>query len=251
MGDVFAALEQMRESVDMLLAHDFTIDSDSAEVLEFVREFETLRRRMSGVDHRAIIGLETHNVAGDCNLRNTAVLLSEVLRIAPTDASARLTAAHDLGPRRALTGERLEPCYPLLAAAQRDGQISPRHAAVAIGLIKRLPAAVRAEKGDAVEAVMRDASLDYHPTHCADLARGIREALDPDGTLSDDKDHHDRRELRWRLNPDGSADLTGHLTPSCAAVWQAIWDSLARPNPSADGEPDRRTPAQRRHDAYE
>ena len=50
--------------------------------------------------------------------------------------------------------------------------------------------------------------------------------------------------------PDGSGRLHAQLTGEATAVWQTILSTLARPVPdTGDGEPDRRSPGQRRHDA--
>ena len=47
---------------------------------------------------------------------------------------------------------------------------------------------------------------------------------------------------------DGSALPRGLLTPEATAAVEAVLDSLAAPTPGPDGEPDPRTPGQRRHD---
>jgi len=49
--------------------------------------------------------------------------------------------------------------------------------------------------------------------------------------------------------PNGSGRLTGTLTGEAAAVWTTILDTLARPVTTDDDQSDRRSPAQRRHDA--
>jgi hypothetical protein len=41
----------------------------------------------------------------------------------------------------------------------------------------------------------------------------------------------------------------GLLDPETTAAWEVILDSLAAPQPAADGMPDQRSPGQRRHDA--
>ena len=42
-----------------------------------------------------------------------AALLRQVLRLHPGEAAARVRAAEAAGPRRALTGEPLEPVFPM------------------------------------------------------------------------------------------------------------------------------------------
>jgi hypothetical protein len=47
---------------------------------------------------------------------------------------------------------------------------------------------------------------------------------------------------------DGSAELSGHLTPEAGIKWQTILSALSAPERAADGTPDARTAGQRRHD---
>ena len=78
-------------------------------------------------------------------------LAVQLLRISPGEARARVRAAEDLGPRRGLTGEPLEPIYPLVASAQAEGAISPAHARVVIDTVEKLPDAARVEHEERVE----------------------------------------------------------------------------------------------------
>lgn len=81
------------------------------------------------------------------------------------------------------------------------------------------------------------------------LARRIVACLDPDGQLASERDHERHREAILTLLPDGSGRLQAQLTGEAAAVWTTVLDTLSRPAPADDGEPDTRTPGQRRHDA--
>jgi hypothetical protein len=73
--------------------------------------------------------------------------------------------------------------------------------------------------------------------------------LDPDGSAPRDVDLDRERGFSLLPKPDGSALARGCLTPEATAAWQALFDTLAAPVTDADGTPDPRTPAQRRHDA--
>jgi hypothetical protein len=81
------------------------------------------------------------------------------------------------------------------------------------------------------------------------LARRIVACLDPDGQLASEREHERHREAILTLLPDGSGRLQAQLTGEAAAVWTTVLDTLSRPAPADDGEPDTRTPGQRRHDA--
>ena len=139
---------------------------------------------------------------------------------------------------------------PAVAAAQAEGAISDRHAAVIRHTVHALPAAA-AEQAEQVEAALTGHAQRLDPDQLGKAARRLLACLDPDGTLPDDADHARRRDLTLTRLSDGSARLTGYLTPGCTAVTEAWLDALAAPVPAADGEPDRRTAGQRRHDALE
>src|SRR5206468_12687078 len=76
------------------------------------------------VDHRLVAELDSRGVAFELGCASTAALLRTALRLAPADAKGRVSAAADLGPRRAVSGEALPPLFACVAAAQVEGTIS-------------------------------------------------------------------------------------------------------------------------------
>src|SRR3954454_9227461 len=93
-------------------------------------ELEQRRRHLAAEEHVLIAEIDARGIAHERGMRSTAVLANRLLRISPGEARARVAAAAELGPRRGLSGEVLEPIYPLLAAAQAEGVISTQHAKV-------------------------------------------------------------------------------------------------------------------------
>ena len=126
---VEVAVKQLADAVDTLLAVDLTSASRD-ELLDLARGLETQRRRLPVADHTLIGELDARAVAGELACASTAALLMQLLRITPGEAKARVRAAADLGARRTLTGDLLPPVLPAVAAAQAEGAISDRHAAV-------------------------------------------------------------------------------------------------------------------------
>ncbi len=246
---VEVAVKQLADAVDTLLAVDLT-SASRGELLELARGLETQRRRLPAADHALIGELDARAVAGELACASTAALLMQLLRITPGEARARVRAAGDLGARRTLTGDLLPPVFPAVAAAQAEGAICDRHAAIIRHTVHALPAAA-AEQAEQVEAALTGHALHLDPDQLGKAARRLLACLDPDGTRPDDADHARRRDLTLHRMADGSARLTGYLTPGCAAVTEAWLDALAAPVPAADGEPDRRSGGQRRHDALE
>jgi hypothetical protein len=137
-------------AIDALAALDLTTLSRD-ELLGLTRAVETQRRRLPVVDHRLVAELDSRGVAFELGCVSTAALLRAALRLAPTDAKARVSAAADLGPRRAVSGEALPPLFARVAAAQAEGAISARHATVIVDAIDELPAQAQAEHAAAIE----------------------------------------------------------------------------------------------------
>jgi hypothetical protein len=95
------------------------------ELLDLLDRLEADARRRAAVTCRLIAELHARGTAGELGYSSTAVLLSERLRIGRREAAGRVRLAADLAPRRAMSGEQLEPRFPLVASALADGKISP------------------------------------------------------------------------------------------------------------------------------
>jgi hypothetical protein len=240
-----AGLHAGRAALNSVPLHSLS----DADLLAVLREQEADARRSAVTNHAVIAELEARGTAREHACASTANLLSQVLRISPNEASLRVRAAADLGPRRGLTGEALPPIFAQVAAAQATGEISAAHARVITRCVDALPAAVQAEHDLSVQASLLQAAQSLDPRQLAVCARRIHDCLDPDGTLATERDRQRRRDLRIQPRPDGSARIEGELTALCAEAFRTILDTLARPVPAQDGVKDPRTPGQRQHDA--
>ncbi|MEP6853218.1 MAG: DUF222 domain-containing protein [bacterium] len=240
-------VERLSSAVDNLHALDLSRLSRD-ELLDLARALERQRRRLPVVDHALVGEFDRRGTAGDFGARSTAALLVGLLGIDPSEATGRVRAAADLGPRVTVGGAPQPALFPILAAAQREGVISAAAARVIMATVDALPESVQDEHADAVESFLTDQAGHLDPRQLAGVARRVRDMLDPDGTLATDDDHARRRDLTLRPHRDGSADLSGYLDPACAAVWQTVLDSLSRPMPAEEGAIDSRTAGQRRHD---
>jgi hypothetical protein len=220
------------------------------QLLDLLDDLEVDARRRTAVEIGLVAELDARGVAAEWGYTSTAVLLAERLRIGRRDAAGRVRLAAELGPRRALTGERLEPRFPLVAGAVADGAISARHAAVITGTVDRLPDRVVDERSELVaqvEPVLLAQARVLDPDRLAVAARAVVACLDPDGQLASEQDHQRHRDASLTVLPDGSGRLQAQLTGEAAAVWTTVLDTLSRPVP-AGVEPDGRTAGQRRHD---
>lgn len=121
------ALRSVRAGIDALLSCG--LDAVTApELTELLSALETQRRRLEAVDQRLLATMGERGVPGEFARSTTAELMVTLLRVSPREAKARVNPSLDMGPRRALTGEPLEPIFPLVAEAQHSGEISAVHA---------------------------------------------------------------------------------------------------------------------------
>ncbi|MEA2792589.1 MAG: hypothetical protein QOG73_4995 [Acetobacteraceae bacterium] len=263
------SLEEIVEVLDALEAGykralDLTFDVlTTPERLRVLERWEQLRRWQPAVEHALINQLAEQ--ADPTELGGTlAAALANRLRISRTEASRRVHEAADLGPRRALNGEPLEPLLPATAAAQRNGNLGPGHIAVIRGFFHRLPDFVDLETRQQAEAQLAGLAGEYRPDELAKLADKLLDCLNPDGDFTD-VDRARRRGLSiGKQDIDGMSPISGYLTPEARATIDAVFAKLAAPGTcnSADDTPcisgtpseaaiqgDTRSAAQRNHDA--
>ncbi len=135
--EVLDALDYDQDRLDALTFDTLT----TPERMSLLARLERAARRMRAPQHRLINQLDAQ--AGKEELGGTLRgALADRLRITEAEAGRRVEEAADLGERRALTGEPLEPRLPATAAAQREGQIGDAHTKVIRSFFAHLPAEV-------------------------------------------------------------------------------------------------------------
>lgn len=105
-----------------------------------------------------------------------------------------------------MTGERLEPLLPRVAASQADGVLSAEHARVIASTIERLPASVAPADAIAAEEHLVLAAGQSRPREVGLVGQRILAHLDPDGVLQSDAEHARRRS--FSVTPESGA-VTG------------------------------------------
>ncbi len=148
------------------------------------------------------------------------------------------------------SASRSPPILPAAAAAVAAGEISGQHASVITRCIEHIPLQIAHEAAPVAERMLvasrspRTSRRRWpRPRSCCCMR------LDPDGAEPRDAELERKRAFGLRNFGDGSSTPHGHLTPDVTAALETILDALSAPLPAADGLPDERTPAQRRHDA--
>ena len=189
------ALGAFTAAVDALAGVDLS-GMTEVEVEDRLRSFTTESRRVPVV-RNALVG----EVIDRClpalrRCSSTAAYLRWLLRVTAGEGKALERDALDLVPRRALTtGEMLPPRHPAVAAAVEQGQLSTTHARLITDTLRRVPAAVPAEDVLRAEVRLVRCASRFDPNtlrrRCAEEA----DRLDPDGSLGNNPEHHDR--VRW------------------------------------------------------
>lgn len=186
-GTLDQAVDQLAVAVDWLvkLVEDGGLELlDDPGLLRFLQGFERARNRLPLVDHVTVVAIESRELPARLCQGSVRRVLTSALRISKAEAARRVRAAEAVGPRTSMLGDPLPPQRPQLAAAQRDGELSPEQLAIierAIGGVDRRgfdPAEV-----DAGERLLVQQARTFGPEDLKQLADRLVDAIDPDGTL--------------------------------------------------------------------
>src|SRR3984957_15610812 len=226
--------EEVVEGLDALeaeykLALDSTFDAlTTPERLRVLERWERMRRWQPAVEHALINQLAEQADATELGGK-LAPALANRLRISGAEGSRRIHEAADLGERRALNGEPLEPVLPATAQAQRNGDLGAGHVAVIRSFFHRLPDFVDIETGHKAEAHLACLAGEHRPDELGRLADTLTDCLNPDGDFTD-TDRARRRGLSiGRQDIDGMSPISGWLTPEARATIDAVFAKLAAP----------------------
>lgn len=250
------AVATLRAAVDQLLALAYEA-VPPRELPGVLAELEVQRRRLEAVDVRVVAGLAAGVTAAEFGATSLPDLVAGLTRVTRGEARARVTRAVDLGPRRAVTGQPLEPIHPVVASALSRGELAGGHVDVITRVLGRIPAVVAHEPVDddgqrtvfdVAEEFLVEAARHEDPAMLRRTGELLLARLDPDGL--EPREEQDERERGFGIGGRrGPGAVHGRFTTETAAVWQTILDALAAPRAAEDGEPDTRTAEQRRHDA--
>jgi hypothetical protein len=257
------ALDQLNVDLDHLvkLVEDGGLGGlDDAGLVGFLHGFEQLRNRLPLVDHAVIGDATRRNLPETLCQFSLARLLAVTLRISPGEASRRVGAAEAVGSRTSMLGQPLDPVRPVLAAAQRAGEINPEQVSIIERALVRVdrpgfdPAAVAAG-----ERLLTEHAATFGPKQLRVLAERVVDHIDPDGSLPEERLNTDRRFFHLRQTKDGAYAGEFRLTADCGVKLQTLLGPLAKPRVNieigADGQPleapDPRHHGQRMHDAME
>ena len=237
--------EQIVEAFDALAAAlDRALDLDvevltARECLALLGRCEVLRRRLPALEHpmvNQIAAAEPGQIGG-----KPRWVLADTLRITRGDAARRISEAQELGPRRSLTGEPLEPVLPAVAEAQRDGKLGAAHIAVIRSFVDYLPTDVDPGTLAQAEKHLADLGGQYRPDELAKLAQRLADHLHPDGDEPDERaEQHRAKRRSLVLGPqdrDGMSPISGFLDPQARATLDAVLARWAAPGMCNPADP--------------
>ena len=231
--------------------------------LAVLERCERLRRRIPAIEHPLINSLARQTPSLELGGTLSHALTERTL-ISRAEASRRIKEAQDLGPRHGLTGEPLPPALAATAAAQRAGKLGAGQVAVIRTFYHQLPGWIDTAAREIAEAQLAVFGTQFGPEHLTELARAMSNALNPDGTFTDEDRARQRALTLGPQQADGMSALRGLITPELRATLEAVEAKLGAPGmcnprddtPCVDGAPsqeaidgDTRSASQRGHDA--
>ncbi|TWS25836.1 DUF222 domain-containing protein [Tsukamurella sputi] len=261
--DALTAFEQAAER----LAQVDPVMLDPQDVLASLERLETASRRLPFSRHLLAQVATEQGLPGQLGYTGMKELLVQRLRLASGEARDRIHGARDRVPQHG-HGVCPEPRYALVAEAQRDGVISDRHALTIERVFAKCRRTIRPDQAAVLEDVLVTAAADVTPEDLAVIGARALAHLDPDGAEPDSDVIARARGLSvGRQDDDLMTPFGGDLSPEGRALLDTILEKLARPgvnNPADADDPvdltdqdavraaakrDRRTTAQRNHDA--
>ena len=220
------------------------------ELLRLLASVETRMRRDYAASLELIAELSARDTAVGVGYPNLAVLLRDVLRISPRDATRRLSHAAAVTETPAVSGGMVPAPLPVVGAALRDGILSADHLDVIAKTLSDLPLHVPDTDREVAEQTLVDAAHSMDARTLTKVGHRIRAWLDQDGQPPHDQALAEPvNELHLHTRRNGRLALRGELDPEASALFTTMLSPLAKPRPSNDTGPDPRSAAERQGDA--
>jgi hypothetical protein len=257
-----ASAEDARERISAALdaidaAHAVLRDTSSDVVgnrfrVDVAERLETQDRTNRGLMYRFFAEI-AEPPDGSESVPAVREMLWARLRLTPREIIRRFKLAPRIRPRRSLSGPPVPPELPELAAAVESGAVGEDHIRAVCGVMDVLPSCVSPSDAADAERTLVQHATKLDPGIVTKLGQRIADYLNPDGNF-DDNDRARRRGLHLGpQGPDGMSRLSGLLDPEARAYFEAIQAAVRpgrhQPDRAQPDAPDRRTPAQRCHDA--
>ncbi|MCC8927477.1 HNH endonuclease signature motif containing protein [Rhodococcus sp. I2R] len=226
----------LREAIEVLekawaaVAAVETSSLDDADHRALMVRMETLTRAMHGTSHTWLTELIESDGLAVLPERTNASRLAGLLLVDPGVAGKRIKIAQRMAPRRAMTGETLEPEYPTTAAAHTAGTIDAAHVNVIDEFFRHLPAEVDHESKVKSENLLGNLARKVLPEQLRVAAARLHALLDEDGELKNDKNPASKCFFRLgKQGVDGLSKGNFLIDAEFRAYLEPILAKLAKP----------------------
>ncbi|MGV9415913.1 DUF222 domain-containing protein, partial [Nocardia sp. NPDC003693] len=199
------------------------------EFTEFLQKLEISFRKLEAVKQRCALEAGARSLPSKAGVKSPILFLQQTLRLSYAEAAARVRNA-DLLSTVSVGSSTRPPKLPLVAAAQRAGEISADHVKAIDDAMKRIPDAAGVEARDRAERHLTDFAREGDPKGVTKLGVHILAHVDPDGRLTEDRDRQRVRSVKiGHQGIDGMYPISGFLTPQLGAVMIPMFEKFGRP----------------------
>lgn len=207
-------------------------------LLDLLEAREETARRREVFDAALFVEISDRCAYRSAGYKTMHQLYSSGLRLGEGQARLRSLRASKLGRLCSVSGERLAPALPATAAGVADGVINAGQVAVIAETLDKLPSAVSAADRAKAEASLAEAAATLNPAGLATVGTRILAYLDPDGTLTDERDRQRRRMLL--LQPQNrrlESKVRALLTPELRVHFETMMEMWAAPGMNNPDDP--------------
>ncbi|MFD4369099.1 DUF222 domain-containing protein [Rhodococcus sp. NPDC058521] len=235
----FEASMEALEGAAAVLVHDSLTHLSDDEVVEFIRQLETTVRTLGAVSDRLIVEAMERSIPGRLGYNSPNKLLVDIIRVSATDASARVGRAREVGTWHTMDGQPAPPALPETAAARADGAIGNDHVRAVSKTLRKVPRVVSPSDIADAEKILADCARHGTPEDVEQAGHRLLAYLDPDGSLTDERDRARRRGLHVsRQDTDLMSKISGELDPTTRALLDPVLEKWARPGMNNPSDPD-------------
>ncbi|MGP4057153.1 DUF222 domain-containing protein [Mycobacterium sp. 4D054] len=208
------------------------------ELIGLLTELTRVLRSVPALEHKVLARLTDETEPSRVGAASWKEMLTTTLRVSGAEAARRLARAKTLGPRRAMTGQPLPPLWEATAAAQARGLLDEEHVAVIAKFHRKLPSWVDVGTRAEADRHLAWAGAGLDPENLTEAARVLLTMIDQDGAEPSDKELAEKCGITIsKQRPDGTAKISGVLSPEALAIWQAIFAKEAAPGANLPDDP--------------
>ncbi|WAC57542.1 HNH endonuclease signature motif containing protein [Gordonia sp. SL306] len=236
--EIVALYAELHSVLDRISVASSTPASD-LEVIEAAESHERAVKRMSWIGHRRVLDVSDRAAHIKAGYRSLYAFMAARLRI--TNPTRRRRHMEAVAQMYSMQGELLPPACPATAAALAEGAVGPDHVEEILKTLRHIPSSVSTEDKVAAESQLAQHAREFDPATVARLGAQVIAHLDPDGSLTDDRDRARRRSLSLgKQDPQSMSTLSGTLDPITRAMFDTLLDAWAAPgmnNPDDESSP--------------